>query len=109
MNYDLAVQLKKAGFPQDYNFWHKYYTSTNQEYAQELGFIPYNKTDFDAVRVPTLSELIKACGEEFQVLFKGKNDMWTASSISMIFRHGKTPEEAVANLYLALHPIEPEV
>ena len=101
MNYDLAVQLKKAGFPQDYNFWHKYYTSTNQESAQELGFIPYDKTDFDAVRVPTLSELIEACGDTvFFDLIKCK-DGWIATDHYMK-GEGATPEEAVANLWLAL-------
>jgi hypothetical protein len=91
MTYDLAKKLKDAGFPHD---WCEG-TGCPQH--------PY----------PSLSELIEACGKDFRKLeyvlheeFKTGVPMWYAYEFNK-FRNlnasGPTPEEAVANLWLALN------
>ena len=83
MNYELAKKLKDAGFP-----WQDRNVLTSSSY-------------------PTLSELIEACGSEF-ISLQNKNLLgWysvanTQSGIKT--GEGSTPEEAVANLWLALIP-----
>lgn len=73
------------------------------------------KDDEEYVHVPTLEELIEACGEKFFALefvinggIDGKERLWWAYSRKEIVPEayecgGSTHEEAVANLYLALH------
>ena len=53
--------------------------------------------------MPNLSELIKACGDDFISLEKKLplGGLWIAAS-EYWKGDGSTPEEAVANLYLAL-------
>ena len=96
MNYKLAKELKDAGFPVEWFIF--------------------------SWRYPTLSELIEACGDEFLELLKGYRTAkdypfvgWKAWSTSeaakkrdndddgYIAGRGKTPEEAVARLWLALN------
>ncbi len=93
MNYELLKQLKEAGFPQD-----------------KLGQCPTCGSFENPYHDPTLSELIEACGDNFHTLCKGwKNqvpgfyaDNWPLTTpFYEVF--GKTPKEAVANLYLALN------
>lgn len=80
MNYELLKQLKDAGHP----------------FVFEQG---------DGIHLPTLEELIEACGDKFFAL---KHHIgwiavgWDGPHLS-ITGVGKTPEEAVANLYLALN------
>ena len=58
---------------------------------------------------PVLSELIEACGDRFESLRKGTQ--WHAMSVNemggatdtFIMKSGKTPEEAVAKLYIELN------
>lgn len=56
---------------------------------------------------PTLSELIEACGDRFsRVIQTFEPKGWEAKSTDVpqrIERKGKTPEEAVAKLWLALN------
>lgn len=100
MNYELAKELKDAGFPQE----------------EEFGtFIPDpNCTRGDcghnekcAVYEPTLSELIQACEQEFEGLQQGvlKPIRWYAKSTRNEdeILEGETPDEAVARLWLALN------
>jgi len=92
MNYELAKQLKDAGFP------------LNMSDHLECD---YNHTEFiDRVwyHIPTLSELIEACGEGFWSLTKHIN-FWQTNWRDGIGGDtaGKTPEEAVANLWLAIN------
>lgn len=78
ISYETAVKLWKAGFP--------------------LGY--YGESEKDS-EVPTLSELIEACGDRFFSLcnFSGLYQaMGEGKSQS-----GPSPEEAVANLYLSLN------
>jgi hypothetical protein len=101
MDYNLAKQLKDAGFPQV------------QPHSSSL--------DFGDCTNPTLSELIEACGESFLALQHTsfhpvmpipKESMpkeWAAmggENVGTHFsyqQHGYAPEEAVARLWLALH------
>jgi len=77
MNYELALKLEQAGFPSD----------------AKVGW-----------KVPNLSELIEACGDEFYSLQKD-SDGWVAMAKSewIVNQNASTPEEAVANLYLAIN------
>ena len=82
MNYELAKQLKDAGFPQN---------GTGQFIDVKLAS-------------PTLSELIEACGDDFLNLYKTK-DKWNC--VHPLEDNddccGSTPEEAVAHLWLELN------
>lgn len=92
MNYELALKLKEAGFPQ---------FPDNRN-----GFYLYDSDGFgtEQVYVPTLSELIEACKLDsfFQLTFMSSSGKWS-SEFDSYHGKGSTPEEAVANLYLALN------
>jgi len=91
MNYELAKQLKDAGFPRDI----------------KNGFLfPYASDDTrEKLYFPTLSELVEACGKEFGHLNLSDAPLpWlTFDRTEVIYRAGATMEEAVANLWLALN------
>lgn len=114
MNYELAKELKDAGFP----------IRKSRELELPEGSVVYERTfvyepqngvaiDFpESLLVPTLEELIEACGDYFGQLIKiidgpGWNvqSRWfTENSVrESRYATGKTPEEAVARLWLALH------
>lgn len=84
MDYNLAKQLKDTGFPQ----MDGRYLNNGEVY------------------VPTLEELIEACGDGFQTLerYKGVPDRWQANTLKQKSFLGATPVEAVAKLWLALNP-----
>ena len=107
MNYELAKQLKDAGFPQ---FVGEFEGSIIEDINAPEGEEPISCYH------PTLSELIESCGDEFESLERKWHRMeqkstWIAfgieqepwSSRSNAHGEGNTPEEAVANLYLALN------
>jgi len=89
ISYKLAKQLKEAGFPIK--------RVSNSDFAY----------------VPTLSELIEACGDRFGELTKWRGDKcWSAGGgkmdgvdeIAWEFESiGNTPEEAVAKLWFKLN------
>lgn len=97
ITYELAKQLKDAGFPQLAT-----YEGKGEHWA------PSNKPDI--CYFPTLSELIEACGDEFSSLYRhGDLGSWQATGYKLKedVQYGKdgegfTPEEAVAKLWLAL-------
>ncbi|HEX9503598.1 MAG TPA: hypothetical protein VF974_04740 [Patescibacteria group bacterium] len=107
MNYNLAKSLKDAGFPQ--HIEHRIHYRENCEecmvgnYEKALLF-DYDPDEFD-IAIPTLSELIEACGDKFDNLHLVANDKsweatgWDADSIGL----GQTPEIAVAELWLELN------
>jgi hypothetical protein len=109
MTYELAEQLKDAGFPQSS------FTPTScrcmDNTIEKDGTWVCGCKDEDYLKVPTLSELIAACGEEFilEKVNSGGLHSWTAGTF--IDRNGEieyaqtaeTPEEAVAKLWLALN------
>jgi len=93
MNYKLAKKLKDAGFPQ-----------------KEERIVCDSSIDMDDVANPTLEELIDACGGRFwNMTCLVKTGTWLAKAnlvfpISIYPRaEGKTPTEAVANLWLKLN------
>lgn len=90
MTYELAKELKDAGFPQR---------------GGEIGTRD-RETGSESVYAPTLSELIEACGNRLTVL-ENWGEGWTAyeEQLDLIGKEakGKTPEEAVAKLYIALY------
>lgn len=115
MKYELAKQLKDAGFPQ------KLHPLTGLMYEDGSPNIPIHcangkvcycpeHTGEPYSVIPTLSELIEACGDGFRLLrysppHEFSNGTWYAgtgddSKGDLI---GKTPEEAVAKLWLELN------
>lgn len=90
MNYDLAKQLKDAGFP--IHDWIRDYASC------QCGAHSSDEC------MPTLSELIDACGDRFDMLENTK-DGWRAISSETVPRAfwSKDKDQAVAELWLALN------
>lgn len=117
MTYELAKQLKDAGFPQG-----KPNAKTlipkpddgpiNEDIWSDMGGMRNPHIIYEiatAYYVPTLSELIAACGDRFHSLVKTETG-WEAVEErvqayfeSGEFEEGKTPEEAVSRLWLKLH------
>ena len=115
LTFETCMKLKSAGFPQkkDTNldvtvdYWLK---------EGRFGFI-WAKDDLplEGCRIPTLSELIEECGDGFENLYQYRaTSKWACSVVESCLgcnpegwdeqgTIGDTPEEAVANLYLALH------
>lgn len=127
MTYELAKKLKEAGFPQNYTVgdyvmfqfgdeWktvlvthhgseHQCDEDLNHRCECECNTC-YPYMNRDALFVPKLSQLIGACGEEFYDLQSKGNGFWLSSGNhdgEWIEGFGSTPEEAVANLWLALN------
>jgi len=97
MEYKLAKQLKEAGFPQG-----------------DISSLPQERywIKEEVCYIPTLSELIEACGDEFRALRLDSsmktenNEQWACDRVEHgVFETfiGKTPEEAVAKLYIKLN------
>ncbi len=108
MTYELAKQLKDAGFPNirigDY-FEHTMGSHSDTRDSEPC----YCNQD----KLPFLSELIEACGEDIigltrmwqGVYLKGWGAIYSARSIDSFHSciEGSTPEEAVAKLWLELN------
>ncbi len=129
MNYDLAKQLKDAGFPQpdqsEGDYSGHYSCGCAERRANGTAGKQVYDCGNDRFYYPTLSELIEACGVYFYSLTNTHHTNprtddafpdWVAeSSIARqpspfskekdmnLGRLGDTPEEAVANLWLALN------
>jgi hypothetical protein len=89
MNYELARQLYEANFP------------------KEIRLLTDNDQIWEAKDTPTLSELIEACEPRITAFEKDEQDgnLWCAyecTETDYFEGRGKTPEEAVAKLWLAL-------
>lgn len=119
---ELAKKLKDAGFiePLKARVYSRIYLfnkigrcwvlGDREDLRIEQGKFFKSKYDLENyLYIPTLSELVRACGEKFQ-LTKWK-DSWTASEEIYYddagyqdrIGQGSTPEEAVANLWLELN------
>ncbi len=113
MDYELAKELKDEGFPQKSGNH-----LSDAKNCKAHGCMKGLPLSCHTAYLPTLSELIEACGEEFDSLDAPvwdleKNPTWEASAmydphsleLPEIFyeERGKTPEEAVARLWLALN------
>ena len=99
MNYTLAKELKDAGFRHQWSI-------DFENPAVQHDHPPRCRC------LPTLSELIEACGNRFFALYApGKLDAiqeWQAqedSEFAPRITGGTTPEEAVARLWIALNPV----
>lgn len=92
MDYPLAKALKDAGFPQEGRGWR----------AVDPDKIVARRDDF--AYVPTLQELIEACGEDFECLRRWSTG-WGAYTVTTHVT-AKTASEAVAQLWLALQKKE---
>jgi hypothetical protein len=95
ISYELARQLKQAGFPQS-------------ELARAQ-----RQAGYDYVSMPGLAALIEACGRDFGALGRKGNSWIACAYISQYgewrnIHAGDTPEDAVAHLWLAANAIEAE-
>ena len=106
MNYDLAKELKEAGFPG--------ITMPDREECLIDGEPGYHTP---LAIYPTLSELIEACqkfgiegfSRAIKITISGQTSWWsmvtTLEDENLIpVQSASTPEEAVARLWLALNP-----
>lgn len=105
MPYDLAKQLKDAGFVSkaDFKEYARMYCPHPNKGIESIGHIPNCP---EAIYFPHLEELIEACGGNFESLHFRKRfeQPWTVFGFVYCVS-GSTPAEAVANLYLALHKV----
>jgi len=106
MNYELALKLKEARFPQDNSDYVYTMSNTGLIHAQHVD----SQTTAALCDFPSLSELIEACGDAFVNVTRGKDSKWLVNYFEDLETgyewndtEGSTPEEAVALLYLALH------
>ena len=113
MDYELCKKLKEAGFPQEIQNYSPtlYYVEKENSVESGEAFYPHVKLPPNYCKVPTLSELIEACGEVFTSLEwlggVGSTAEWEATAFEnheqVAIGEGRTPEETVANLYLDLN------
>lgn len=101
LDYNLCRQLKEAGFPQHESHCGEYHCCKDQEcFLPTLNGSMKPEEYPESICNPTLEELIDACGDEFNSLIRFK-EFWQAKGFTTV-GHGLTPEEAVANLWLAI-------
>jgi len=98
MKYELAKELKDAGYPVGYS---------DKDY--QIGFVANldarNGQHADYFTGLSLSELIEACGENLESIIQrgnGEGDNWETRSKTTRY-NATTIEEAVARLWLALN------
>ena len=126
MNYALAKQLKDVGYKQE-GLWgicflpeKESHSNSGVRYVRRMHYrtFPWKSHKsftyggYEPIVLPTLSELILACGDRFERLerineklspgFKN-GDKWQAMGYREI-EYADSPEEAVAKLWLALNP-----
>lgn len=99
MNYELAKELRDAGYQQ---------YGSNLDHCGEPVELYLSSDSYETTKcyVPTLSELIEACGEKFYDLSQREKGEWITNRDDMFhsdYPVGSTPEEAVARLWLALN------
>jgi hypothetical protein len=99
MNYEICKKLKDAGFLQGGNDCSLCYIEPNGDLKSD-----WNNSE-DSAYIPTLSELIEACGGRFKTLTKDKKHrdwiVWHDDEYQSFT--DSTPEEAVARLWLSLN------
>ena len=97
MDNELAKELKQAGFPQSIHY-------------NERGVADYVETDATGkthiVSVPTLEELVEACGVDFHSVERFSYAPFLARGRQIMQTPGQTPTEAVARLWLTLHGVK---
>jgi hypothetical protein len=105
MEYELAKKLQEAGFPQDLTDPSTYYDEQRQQVAWKEN--DESKIPNNYVKIPTLEELIEACGPRINCLERLNRPYawhaWNGQSNDMSKTgEGTTPSAAVARLWLAL-------
>jgi hypothetical protein len=104
MTYELAKQLKEAGFPQRFSSGYGFDEQGATIQVVTSGHWKVRDTD---ISIPSLNELIKACGDEFGGLKYFPNEMSNKfrayNQPITISINADTPEMAVAKLWLTLH------
>lgn len=110
LSYESAKELRDVGFevPKKWRGeWRHFEVDENN-----VAFLNKEEREEKAVYIPTLSELIEACGLGFAHLSRKPDESWEASSVAiakkgvmpyLIEEIAKTPEEAVKNLWLKLN------
>ena len=106
LSYELALKLKEAGFPQ--NPFKKGDCPCVDSSVENNGTWVCQCSPDKFITIPSLSELIEACGEHFNSLSVHPfTKVWTAFSVYTALdapkSNGNTPEEAVARLWLELN------
>ncbi|MES2224162.1 MAG: hypothetical protein V4469_04495 [Patescibacteria group bacterium] len=101
MNYEIALKLKEAGFPI------KQWNCRMNEHWHDTQYRPCSHCE---PIIPTLSELIEACGDKFCSLTYCNGYKYASSYSDDGFENpyicnGETGEEAVANLWIELNKI----
>jgi hypothetical protein len=112
MDYELAKELKDAGFPQKLVYGTAFY----EEDGKAITYVGECNINGETpgcgcgpgsyapdVRVPTLEELTAACGQDRPIDIR----IWPTNSSAVIsgrgFGEGPTPLKAVAKLWIALN------
>lgn len=105
MNYELAKELKDAGFWKS-EYVNNWLDTFHKEGRIEMWEEVATSLDF----LPTLSELIEACGDRSYTLVKMIIDgeevysfCESGGGFGCDYGKGSTPEEAVAQLWLAIN------
>lgn len=98
-SYELAKKLKDAGFPQ-----RNVGLCKHEIWGANMRRESCDCIEGDTATVPSLSELIEACGDNLINLTK-EDTGWSTNATEEYAgdTQGNTPEEAVANLWLALN------
>ena len=108
MNYKLAKTLKDAGFPQKDRGNILIHKKAEPKYGRPERWVPaYTKNTKENglpntmwLYVPTLSELIEACGTNFGGLVRLSDGMWNAATpvidVGMSYRDPSTETEGSA-------------
>ena len=95
MEYKLAKELKDAGFPQRGN---------GKFLKGQLGSNAAGRDGFEVCYAPTLSELIRECGDRFHDLRRNSDGSFTARGAGETeTRTCLQPDEAAVHLWLALN------
>jgi hypothetical protein len=97
MDNELAKELKEAGFPQSIHY-------NARGVADHLETEANGNTHI--VSIPTLEELIEACGADFHSVEPVSYAPFLARGRQIVHATGQTPIEAVARLWLALHGVK---
>jgi len=108
ISYNLCNQLKKAGFPQHEEEASKGVLIKGSGFDNETTI--NGRKYLEDCYVPTLSELIKECGDRFKLLNRAVDgEIWVAEDSEedidkcVNLQIGGTPEESVAKLWLKLN------
>lgn len=108
MDYETCEKLKELGFPYTEPSTHSgvgYYILKSGLIFTTVDFIGGGLPNEEHRYIPTLSELIEACGDKFENLTRAEGEWYsnTDETFFYIGSIGKTPEESVARLWIELN------